>query len=34
MVRFGNKEHFVRDYREVADPDMESAYADKFVEAM
>lgn len=34
MVRFGNKEHFVRDYREVADPDMESAYADKFVQAM
>ena len=34
MVRFGNKEHFVRDYREVADPDMESAYTDKFVQAM
>ena len=34
MMRFGKKEQFLRDYREIADPDMESAYADKFVEAI
>jgi hypothetical protein len=34
MMRFGEKEQFLRDYREIADPDMESAYAEKFMESM
>jgi hypothetical protein len=33
-MRFGNKEQFLRDYREIADPDMESAYAEKFMESL
>ncbi len=34
MMRFGQNEKFIRDYREIADPDMESAYAEKFMESL
>jgi len=34
MVRYNNNTLFIRDYREIADPDMEDAYANKFVEAV